>query len=81
MARRDWVGIGAAYAKPLKCGHWRFAIVPAYELGRFALWPPVSDLLHLRKPRGLGRIGAFFQGFSQGWRTPVDPKTLLFQPE
>ena len=79
LARRDWVGIGAAYTKPLKCGHWRFAVVPAYELLKFAVWPPISDVLHLHRPRGLGRIGAFFQGFSQGWRLSVDPQTLLFR--
>lgn len=80
LARRDWIAIGAAYAKPLKSGYWRFAVVPAYELGRFALWPPLWDLLRMRKPRGLGRIAAFLQGFVQGWRTPVDPRTLLFRP-
>ena len=80
MARRDFFGIGAAYAKPLKCGYWRFLVVPAYEFGRHALWPPISDLLHLRRPRGLGRIGAFLKGFVRGWRTPVDPQTLLFLP-
>ena len=80
MSRRDFFGIGAAYAKPLKCGHWRFIVVPAYEFGRHALWPPISDLLHLRRPRGLGRIGAFLKGFVQGWQTPVDPQTLLFRP-
>ena len=80
LARRDWIGIGAAFAKPLKCGHWRFAVVPAYELGCHALWPPISDLLHLRKPSGLVRIVAFLQGFSRAWRTPVDPQTLRFRP-
>ena len=80
LARRDWIGIGAAYAKPLKCGYWRFAVVPAYELLRFAVWPPLWDLLRFRRPRGLGRIAAFFQGFIRGWRTPIDPKTLLFLP-
>lgn len=79
LARRDWLGIGASYSKPLKSGYWRFLVVPAYELGRFALWPPIWDLLRLRKPRGLGRIAAFLQGFVQGWRTPVDSKTLLFR--
>jgi glycosyltransferase involved in cell wall biosynthesis len=79
LARRDWVGIGAAYTKPLKCGYWRFAVVPVYELLKFAVWPPISDVLHLHRPRGLGRIGAFFQGFSQGWRLSVDPQTLLFR--
>ena len=81
LARRDWIAIGAAYAKPLKSGYWRFAVVPAYELGRFALWPPIWDMLRLHKPRGLGRVAAFLQGFVQGWQTPVDPKTLLFKPE
>ncbi len=80
MARRDFFGIGAAYAKPLKCGYWRFVVVPAYEFGCHALWPPISDLLHLRRPRGLGRIGAFLKGFVRGWQTPVDPQTLLFRP-
>ena len=80
LSRRDWVGIGAAYAKPLKCGHWRFAVVPAYEFFRFALWPPLADLLHGRRPRGLGRIGAFLSGFVRGWRVPVDARTLLFRP-
>ena len=79
LARRDFFAIGAAYAKPLKCGHWRFLVVPVYELGRHAIWPPVVDLLCLRRPRGLGRIGAFLQGFVRGWQTPVDPKTLLFR--
>ena len=81
LARRDFFAIGAAYAKPLKCGHWRFLVVPAYELGRHALWPPLADLLQLRRPRGVARIGAFFRGFIQGWRTPVDPRTLLFRPQ
>jgi glycosyltransferase involved in cell wall biosynthesis len=80
LSRRDWYGIGAAYAKPLKCGHWRFAAVLASEFGRFALWPPVADLLRGRRPRGLGRIGAFLRGFLRGWLTPVDRRTLLFLP-
>ena len=79
LARRDFFAIGAAYAKQLKCGHWDFLIVPAYEFGRHAVWPPISDMLHLRRPRGLGRISAFLQGFLRGWRTPVERKTLLFR--
>jgi len=79
LARRDWLGIGASYVKPLKCGYWYFAIVPAYELVCNAIWPMIWDLLRLRKPQGFGRVTAFIQGFMQGWRTPVDPKTLLFR--
>lgn len=80
LARRDWVGIGAAYSKPLKCGRWKFAVVPLYELARYALWPPLADLLRGRKPRGAGRIMAFLEGFGRGLRVPVDKDTLLFRP-
>jgi hypothetical protein len=37
------------------------------------------DALSLRKPRGLGRIVAFVEGFAQGVRSPVEAKTLLFR--
>ncbi len=79
LSRRDWVGIGAAYSKPLKCGHWRFAVVPLYEFGRYALWPPCADLLRGRKPRSASRILAFLQGFWRGLQTPVNCQTLLFR--
>ncbi len=80
LAQRDFEGIGAAYSKPLKCGRWDFAIVPLYEFGRFALWPPLSDLLCLRRPRGIMRIGAFLKGFFKGLQVPVDRATLKFMP-
>lgn len=80
LSVRDWAGIGAAYSKPLKCGHWRFAVVPLYEFVRYALWPPLADLLRGRTPRGAGRILAFGQGFRRGLQTPVNCQTLLFRP-
>jgi len=79
LSRRDWHAIGAAYAKPLKAGYWRFWIIPAYEFFVCALWPPIADLLRLRKPRGVTRITAFLRGFVAGWRTPIDRETLLFR--
>jgi GT2 family glycosyltransferase len=78
-ALRDWVAIGAVCAKPLRAGHWRAAVVPIYEFSVNALWPPVSDLLHGRKPRGLARIRGFVRGFTDGLRTPVDRDTLIFR--
>jgi len=78
-ALRDWIAIGAVCAKPLRAGHWRAAVVPIYEFSVNALWPPVSDLLHGRKPRGLSRIRGFVQGFADGLRTPVDREKLLFR--
>jgi glycosyltransferase involved in cell wall biosynthesis len=77
-ARRDWIGIGAMCAKPLRAGHIRAVTVPIWLFSTKALWPPIADVLHLRTPRGLGRITAFLQGFGAGLRTPVDRKTLRF---
>ncbi len=81
LGRRDWVGVGAAYIKPLKCGHWGFLQVPAYEFWAWAVLPPLKQVLKLRKPSGLGRAASFLRGVIGGWRTPVDPKTLLFLPQ
>jgi glycosyltransferase involved in cell wall biosynthesis len=77
-ARRDWLALGAVCAKPLRAGHWRAAVVPVWLFSTKAVWPPVADALTLRKPRGIGRIVAFVQGFTQGLMTRVEPKTLRF---
>jgi glycosyltransferase involved in cell wall biosynthesis len=77
-ARRDWLALGAVCAKPLRAGHWEAAVVPVWLFSSKAVWPPLADLLALRKPRGIGRILAFVQGFAQGLGTRVEPKTLRF---
>lgn len=77
-ARRDWMAIGAVCAKPLRAGHVESLIVPLWLLTTRALLPPIADLTHLRRPRGLGRIVAFTQGFAEGFATSVDSKTLRF---
>jgi glycosyltransferase involved in cell wall biosynthesis len=79
LARRDWFGIGAAYAKPLRAGSWSFAPVPAYELLVKAMWPAMRDLLHLRKPQGLARGVHFARGFAKGMIEPLDHYPLLFK--
>jgi glycosyltransferase involved in cell wall biosynthesis len=77
-ARRDWIALGAVCAKPLRAGHFRAAIVPLWLFSTRAVWPPVADVLHLRKPRGLTRVTAFLEGFGKGIRIAVDPITLRF---
>jgi hypothetical protein len=52
--------------------------IPAYEFTKYALWPPIRDLLRFRHPSGLVRITAFLSGFIQGLRTPLDKKTMRF---
>ena len=76
-ARRDYVGIGAACAKPIRAGQLRAVVLPLWEFAH-ALWPPIADVLHLRRPRGLARITGFIEGFAGGMRLRVDAKTLLF---
>jgi hypothetical protein len=81
LARRDFLAIGAAYSKFLKCGHLELAYIPAYEFTKFALWPPIRDLLRLRRPSGMVRITSFLEGFWEVLRTPVDRTTMKFIDE
>jgi GT2 family glycosyltransferase len=77
-ARRDWFALGAVCAKPLRAGHLSAVLVAATVFSSRALWPPIADVLHLRRPRGLGRVTAFARGFAAGMQTPVEAKTLRF---
>ncbi len=77
-SRHDWLGIGAVCAKPLRAGYFGAAVVPLWLFSSGALWPPIADLLRLRRPRGVGRIVGFLEGFGGGLRVPVDPKTLRY---
>jgi glycosyltransferase involved in cell wall biosynthesis len=78
LARRNFLGIGAAYSKFLRCGRIQLMYIPAHEFIKYALWPPIRDLLHLRQPRGIVRITAFAEGFFEGLRTPVERATMMF---
>lgn len=78
LTKRDWIGIGAAYAKPLLCGHWGALVVVLYEALVMGLLVPLSLLLQLRKPQGLRRLIYFGIGFWQGWCTPIDREKMLF---
>lgn len=78
LARRNFLGIGAAYSKFLKCGRIHLMYIPAHEFIKYALWPPIRDVLRLRQPSGIVRITAFAEGFMDGLRTRVDKATMLF---
>jgi glycosyltransferase involved in cell wall biosynthesis len=79
-ALRDWVAIGALCAKPIRAGHASAVTLASWMFVVQALWPPMRDILALRRPSGLSRIAGFASGFLGGLRTPVDRKTLLFRP-
>jgi len=78
LGKRDYFGMGASYAKPLRCGHWRFMRVVACEFFVYSIWPTLRDALHLRRPRGISRSYWFLRGFLKGWNTPINRETLCF---
>lgn len=77
-ARRDWFALGAVCAKPLRAGYWKAAIVPIWLFSSRAVWPSLADVLLVRRPRGIGRVVAFIQGFARGLAARVDRTTLRF---
>jgi glycosyltransferase involved in cell wall biosynthesis len=78
-ALRDWVAIGALCAKPIRAGYFNAIGLAAWLFTVEALWPPVRDLLHGRRPSGLSRIVGFARGFVDGMLTPVDRERLVFR--
>jgi GT2 family glycosyltransferase len=79
LSKRDWVGIGAACAKPLRAGEWAFAPAALYELLVKGMGPPLKDLLRGRTPRGSARAMHFLNGFVRGMLTPIDREHIVFQ--
>lgn len=66
-------GIGATFAKHLKCGHWSVLHVLRHLALRWALAGPVVDFGH-RPSRAL-RLGGFLRGLAAGAATPVSRRT------
>ena len=70
-------GIGAMYAKHLKCRHWSIIQVLLHLAGRWAFEHPVVDFGH-RPPRWL-RLAAFTRGFADGAFVPVERATGTYK--
>jgi GT2 family glycosyltransferase len=81
LTRRDWYGIGAAYAKQLKCHNLAIVPVIAHEVLWFGLIKPVARFMVGHRRNGLRRIGYFASGLVAGLRTPVDARTMLYVDE
>ena len=81
LTRRDWIGIGAAYVKPLKCGHFSVLSVIAHEAFAVALLASFRGLREKHRPVGLWRFIYFWVGFLRGMFTPVDCRTMLYRPD
>jgi hypothetical protein len=78
LTRRDWYGIGAAYAKPIRAGHFSATSVVLFEGVWRAALLPLTGLARGRRPQGLKRAWYFWRGFVTGLRTPLDHATLVF---
>jgi hypothetical protein len=77
-SRRNWYGMGAVVAKPVRAGHPQAVGLAVWQVLANAAAPAIVDVLHLRRPRGLGRISAFSRGFTRGLMTHVDPIELKY---
>ncbi len=81
-SRRDWHGIGAMFSKLIRAGHPTMVVLAARQFFVYAVFPPLSDALRLRRPRGIGRVTAFCRGFAVALDTPIDRRTMRFvRPE
>jgi glycosyltransferase involved in cell wall biosynthesis len=80
LTERDCLGIGAGYAKLLKCGYWRASLPCGYEFSTLVLIPTITSLLRLRKPPVLIRGVSLAKGFWRGIQMPVDRSRCLFRP-
>jgi GT2 family glycosyltransferase len=80
LTRRDWYGIGAAYAKLLKCGHPGVLVVLAHEVVYIGFIEPAVRALFGRGSLGMRRVVYFVDGLVRGLLTPVDRRTTLFRP-
>ena len=80
LTRRDWYGIGAAYAKHAKGLNLRILPVILHEVVFFGLVKPIYLAFTGRRLEGLKRLPYFAAGFARGMRTPVDRKTMLYRP-
>ena len=79
LSRRNWYGLGAAYAKPVRCGYWSVIPVVLYEAFAMALHEPLSSLLHFKRPRGFKRVLYFWRGFIHGLGTSVDCERIVYK--
>ena len=78
LAERNWIGVGAAYAKPFKCKHWQVMPILAYESLIVNLWQPFSQIFRFKRPQGFKSFIYFWKGFLQGLKTPVDCRQMFY---
>jgi hypothetical protein len=81
LAQRDWYATGAAFAKPLRRGHWIALRLLAYVILVPGLWEPLRKIFSGQLPRGLRRPLILSRGLVAGWRMEMDARQLLYKPD
>ncbi len=80
LAKRDYLGIGAVMGKLVRCRQKGAAGIAAGYFWREVVQPIPAHVIRLRKPPVMNRAMTLARGFRAGWRTPSDPRALLFLP-
>ena len=81
LAQRDWYATGAAFAKPLRRGHWVALRLLAYVILVPGLWEPLRKIFSGQLPRGLRRPLILCRGLVAGWRMEMDARQLLYKSD
>jgi GT2 family glycosyltransferase len=77
FARRTYVGIGAAYFKHVRCGDAFGLLLFAQQCG-MAAGQVLKNLVCFRRPIGLVRLLALFQGLRRSFERRVERRTALY---
>jgi glycosyltransferase involved in cell wall biosynthesis len=78
LTHRAFIGIGAAYIKPLRCGRREVIRLLLYEFIHYALMPSIVATVTFKKPTNWQRVFSFLRGVRQGWKSPIDCATMRY---
>ncbi len=78
LGRRDCLGVGAGYAKLIRCSGSKIFFVWLFELYHFIVQPAFRHIVRLRKPPVVKRTISLLEGFNQGWNSAIDKNRMVF---
>ena len=78
LTHRAFIGIGAAYIKPLKCGRREVIRLLLYEFFCYAFIPSIAATVTFQRPTNWQRVFSFVRGVRQGWKSPIDCATMRY---
>ena len=78
LTRRNFTGMGLAYAKPLRAGHFSALLVVLHEGLFLPLLATARSIASFRRPQLRGLV-SFWSGFLRSFRFPVDRESMTYQ--